>query len=696
MGRIFNVRVPVLIACTLALGVLTGYFICYCETNIVWLIAVVSITAIIFLFALILKKKKLIVFTLVFTAFFAVGLLNCYFTLQNYQVCDVDTESVYLINGTVKEKGVTAYGEYIILDDATADGEKLSGKVRVYLSDVYGDFCETGYTVQFYTKLKFNDAFPYGELNYYAEDNVKYICSPYSELTSSYHFSFFGSIRSAVKDTLYDNLSYDTASVCYGILLGDTQNVDDEALDNFRYGGIAHIFAVSGLHIGLVYGILTFILKKLSVNKYVSAGLRFAAIIFYAGVCGFAVSSVRAVIMCGANILACLFHVKSDGLNNLGFAAVIILLISPLSLFSVGFQLSVCAMGGIFLFSNGVKTVLKKIKTPAKIAAGVGASVGAQAGSLPVMLSKFGYISGAGLILNFLIIPLVSMLFSLLFFGTVLSLVIPPAASFIMPYAALPLEALLSFLLMANFEKALITGFGAGIFVPIYFTVALAFSDKINIKILSRGVLATCGIAVLAICVLVQTYMPANGYKITVSAYNYGGSVLVKSQQGTVLIMTENANISRIKNCLNREYSSDLDGVVIIGGDNCAEAYDLSLHCNTVFVCSANIPVQPYYFTEIHYEKEFTFCGIEFEYIDGHNLTAKLGGVSLLLSDDKNLPSKSCDMLISLYENFNEELGGAPCVAEYTVYFNIPNTAYNAYDYGDLTFYIKDGTIDIK
>ncbi|MDE6667097.1 MAG: ComEC/Rec2 family competence protein [Clostridia bacterium] len=693
MKRIFNARIPVLIASTVALGVLTGYLISYKEISVCWLIAVIPLTAIIFLFSFILKKKKMMILALVFAVVFTGGALNSYYTLQNFKVCDVGTDKLYLITGTVKEKGSTSYGEYIIIDNATAYDDKLSGKVQVYLTENYGDFCDVGYKVQFYAELKFNDTFPYGELNYYAEDNIKYTCSNYTELTSTYHFSLSGSIRSHIKNTFYENLSYDTASVCCAMMLGDTQNVDDEALVNFRYGGIAHIFAVSGLHIGLVYGVLTFIFKKLRLNKYASAGLRIIAIILYAWICGFSVSSVRAVIMCATNIFAKLFHVKSDGLNNLGFAAVFILFVSPLSLFSVGFQLSVCGVGGIFLFSNLIKRNLKKIKIPDKISSGVSVPLGAQAGTFPVMLANFGYASGIGLLLNILVIPIVSILFTVLFTGTVFSLIIPPAASFIMQYSALPLEALLSFLVAANFENAIISSFGAGIFVPLYFIVSLAFSDKLNLKTLSRSMLAACGVSLLVICVLAQTYLPINGYKVTVSACNNGGSVIIKSTQGTVLIMTEDASLSRIKSNLHREHSTNLDGVIIIGGDYCAEAYDMSLNCSDVYVCSLNIPVQLYQTVDIHYEKNFTICGIEFEYIDGHNLTASIDGVNLLLSDDNDLPFRSCDMLISLHENYIDELEIVPCRAKYTVYFNIPKTEYNAYDHGNLTFNIQNGEI---
>ncbi len=689
MRRIVNVRIPVLIASMVALGILTGYFICHNEINLLWLIAVIPLTAIIILCSLLLKNKKLMILTIIFAVVFTGGALNSYYTLQNFRVCDVDTDQIYLISGTVKEKGSTAYGEYVIIDNVTAYDDKLSGKVRVYLSEKYGDFCDVGYTVQFYTQLKFNDAFPYGELNYYAEDNVKYTCSNYSELKSTYHFSLSGSIRSLIKNTFYENMSYDTASVCYGMMLGDTQYVDNDALENFRYGGIAHIFAVSGLHIGLVYGILTFILKKCHANKYVSAVLRILAIIFYAWICGFSVSSVRAVIMCAISILTRLFHVKSDGLNNLGLAAILIMFVSPLSLFSVGFQLSVCGIGGILLFSSLIRRALKTIKIPDKVSSGVSASFGAQVGTFPIMLAKFGYASGSGLLLNIFVIPLVSMLFTVLFAGTVLSLVIPPAASFIMQYSAMPLEAVLSFLVSANFEKAIINSFGAGVFVPLYFLVAIALSDKINLKILSRSVFATCGVSVLAICVLAQTYLPANGYKVSVSSYDNDGSVIIKSTQGTVLIMTEDASLSRIKSKLHREYATDLDGVIILGENDCVEAYDLSLNCKDVYVSPLLIPVQPYQTVEVHYEQCFHFCGIEFEYIDGQSVTALIDGVSVLVTAESTTIPTSCNLVISFTGKYFNELNLTPNGTRIT------NTKafYDASYYGKITFYIRNGKI---
>lgn len=692
MKRIVNIRIPVLFACFLVAGVCLGYLFDFHGIDIIWILAAVPFASVAVILSLIAKRKKLCICTIIFVAVFMCGAFYCNVKLYSYGVCDVDTENTHLITGKVDEKGKTSYGDYIVISDAEADGKKLGGKIRVYLGEKYGDFCDAGYTVKFTARLRFNDTYPFGELNRYAEDDIKYTCYPYGEITSAYGFSFFGSIRNAIGNVLYENLDGDTAAVCYGMLLGDTQNVDEEALESFRYGGIAHIFAVSGLHIGLIYGILTFMLKKCRANKYISAVVRFAAIVFYAGICGFTVSSVRAVIMCSANMFASLIYAKSDGLNNLAFAVALILIINPLSLFSVGFQLSVCAVGGIVLLSNGIKRTLKRIKCPKNIAGGVGMTAGAQAGVLPVMLAKFGYLSGAGLILNLFIIPVVSVLFALLFTGVLISLIIPPAAGFIITNASLPVEALLSFLMNAGFEKALIKGFGSGAFAPVYFIAMLALSDKINLKALSRGVIASFSVTALTVCVLLLTFMPVNGYKISVSAYGNGGYVIMKSARGNVLLMTEDASPSRLQSFISREYASDLDAVIILGGTDCVGAYDMSLGCKDVYVCSLYIPVQPYRTVEIHYEKEFCICGMTFSFIDGHSITVDIYGVRTLICEGE-VPPETCDLLISLQKNFDEESETVPCTAEYTVYFNIRNTPNNVYDCGDLDFYINDGKI---
>lgn len=694
MKRFVNVRLPVLAACMLALGVGVGYLFVYYGIELIWITAVLPVAAVVVFVFTLLRKVRYIIFTLILTAFLVCGALNCFMRLENFAKSDIDCSVPYLITGTVKEKGKTRHGEYIILDGAAANGKPLSGKIRVNLSEIYGDFCDEGYEVTFLGSLIKNDAFPYGKLNYYAEDNIKYVCRSHEEIKSVYRFSFFGYIKSSVNDVLYDNLDYDTASICKAMLLGNTQNVDEDALDVFRYGGIAHIFAVSGLHIGLIFGIIRFICKHLRANKYVSAVVSVGLIILYAGVCGFTLSSVRALIMCAVTALTGLLHVKKDNLNNLAFSVVIILSYSPLSLFSVGFQLSVGAVGGIFILSKGFERAMRRIKTPRSVASAVGASFAAQAGTLPVMMKSFGYLSGAGLLLNLLIIPVISYLFKFMFIGTVISVLIPPLAQYIIPVCVLPLEAVLSFLLSANFENALISGFGAGLFLPLYYITILFISDKLNIKLISRGIAASIFTGLMIAYVVLKSGNPAGGALVHVNAAgDYGGSVIFKCPQGNVLVMTESAYTDGVIDSLNENYSLNPDGVIILGDDDCVMSYDTKLNAENVYVCALYIPVQPYSQITVHYERYFSLCGIDFEFVDGYTLKADVDGADVYVCAGETIPVKKCDMLISLYNNYDKETETVQCRARTEVYFTIRNKRLNCYDYGQLNFHIQGGEI---
>lgn len=690
MKKFANIRLPVICACFLICGIAAGYLLHFYSIDLIWLTAVVPIAAVIVAaFSLILKKRRLraVILTFLAALFFVFGVLGCYFRLTAYSKTEIIAGNVYRITGTVAEKGLYSSGEYVIIDDAEANGVTLSGKVIAYLPTNYGDFCDVGYTVKLYGEIEVQSVYPYGKLNYYAEDNVKYRTFSYGGVVSEYRFSLFGGIRSQIKRTLFDNLAPDTAAICYAMLTGNSQSVEENAMQSFRYGGIAHVFAVSGLHIGIVFGIISFLCKKLKCNKYLSAAICIVAIFFYSAVCGFTLSSVRAAIMCAVTVICKLLYQKYDALNSLAFAAAAILLITPLSLFSIGFQLSFCAVGGIAVISKTFERLLRKIKIPRKIASGASASFGAQAGTLPVMLSGFGYLSGAGLLLNIIIIPVLSALFVILFASTVICAIITPLAQFVIPYVALPLEALISFLVGAGFEKALISGFGAGLFVPLYFILLLFASDKLNLKFLKRLIAVLCSAAVLVSYVLAKTFLPASGFKIVVSAYYGGGEVLIKSLQGNVLIVTKDVNGDRLAGTVNKYYAGNISAVIILGGEDCVKTYEnLNLNCKTVCIYKNYINMQPFSGVEINYEREFTVGGVNFSYADGYSIFADLNGTEVAVCAGEDIPFESCDLLVSVNEN-------TKCASYYTAYFNLSDYYYNVYDFGDLIYHANGGEI---
>lgn len=674
MKKLVNIRFPFLIAVSLIAGILLGYLFIRINLSLFFIIAIIPYSAIIFILCIIYSKKKLLIYCACALIFFVIGTACSYFKINDFDTKEITNGDTYSITATVCEKGNYDGGEYLIVKNVKADGHKIKGKIKVYLSNSYGEFCDVGYRVNFSAKMYTYDAFPYGKLNYNAVNSVKYQCRVYGDLTSEFRFSLFGTINAAVRHSLYNNLDYNTASVAYAMLTGNSDGIEDGSISAFRYGGIAHIFAVSGLHIGIIYGLLNFLCNKLHIKKIVAFFICFGPVFLYVGVCGFTLSSIRALIMCAVASISKISFAKYDALNSLSVAVIAILLLNPLSLFSVGFQLSVCAVAGIIMLSKSLSRPLKKV--PPKIKDSFAVSMSAQAGTLPIMLIKFGYISGAGLVLNIIVVPILSIVFAVLFVSTVISLILPFISQYILPYTVLPLELAISIFTNAGFEKSLISGFGAGAFIPVFYFALLCISDKFNIKLKCRIISIICAVSLLGIYVPLKTFAPFDGYKIIVSAYYGGGEVLIKSRQGNVLVITEELNTNRLDRFLSGYYSSNIDALIIIGGENCANTVGKTeLDCNA-YVYGNYINVQPFKDKKIIYENNFSINGIEFKFADGYSLIAVCGDKSIGICSGKYIPFDYCDLLIT--DSFDD------CLSSTTVSFNerkFDNCIYNDGDF---------------
>lgn len=687
MKKILNVRFPVLLACALTAGVVLGYLFVYYALNIFFILAAIPLFAVIFILcAAFSRRRAAMLMTALAAALLIAGALNCGLRLEEFSDSPLVDGGTYNISATVYDKGKNSRGEYVVLKSLNVNGEKMNGRMQAYLSESYGDFCDIGYAVTFTAAISKNDAFPYGKLNYCAEKNIKYNCTVYGSLTAKYKFSLTGTVRAAIRNTLYNNLDGDTAAIAYAMLTGNTQDIDDGAMECFRYGGIAHIFAVSGLHVGIVFGIIRFISRKLKINKYADTALCVSVIFFYAAVCGFTLSSVRAAVMCTVMLIARLIYRKYDGLNALAFSVIIILLITPLSAFSAGFRLSVCAVGGILILSKSITLPFRKL--PDKVTDAVGVPFAAQAGTMPVMLAEFGYLSGAGMLLNIIVIPFISAVFVGIFICTLLCSVLTFVAPYVMPVAALPLQFAISFLMNDAFEGALISGFGAGAFIPIYYIGLLAISDKLNLKLLYRLAAVACAVTLLISYTFSRIYPAYGAYKISVFG-NYGGAgVLIKHRGDSVLILNGMLTPELLRQTLNENYSATLNAVIILGDEDCVTSFSsYGVDCDTVIVYGGYINVQPYKNAEVRYEYKFTAGGVNYEFCDGSFLMADCGGVKIAVCD-KDIPAgEKYGIALSCYAQ--------DARAEYPIALNERCTRFNVYDCGEMRFTAHNGKLKL-
>ncbi len=155
------------------------------------------------------------------------------------------------------------------------------------------------------------------------------------------------------------SLSDETTEFLTATITGDDSLLLAETRQDFTTAGLAHILALSGLHVGLIALIIAIILFPLSIMGYNRTRLIITIILLwgYAVITGMTPSVTRAAIMTTLYIIGLIIQRRHSSINALCFAALIILLFSPLQLYSAGFQLSFAAVLSILLFANRINPI---------------------------------------------------------------------------------------------------------------------------------------------------------------------------------------------------------------------------------------------------------------------------------------------------------------------------------------------------
>lgn len=622
MKKPFNLRTPVLMAAALASGIIFSAVLAYFKLSGIYILitAAISFAACVpvAIFHKSTSKPLIFIFAVIFLT---AGALYAYCRYCVYCASAVPLGELVQVTARVEEVGVTSGGSrYLILDRAAAYGVPLKSKLIAYLGDNAGDYCGRGYTVTFYAVLGKQDFFSDGAVAYRATENVKYYCSVTGGLQSKYHFSLFGEINAAFRSALFDNLDGETAAVCYAMLTGNTAAMSDGTLQAFRNGGVAHVFAVSGLHIGVIYGALTFIFKRIKFNRFASAAVKIAVITLYAGVCNFSPSSVRALIMCSVSGISSCIYRKYDGWNALSLSLILLLLINPFYLFDVGFLLSFSAATGIITIAPNLKKLFGFL--PKKIRGGLAAGLSAQFSTVPALMTTFGSVSAAGLFLNVIFVPVISVLYVILLASTLLSAFIPFFATSVLPSAVAPLQLTVNFVTACGFENALISSdAGNWLFVP-FLAIGAALSDKFNFggRLFARGSVIS---AALISIMLVAAAKSGNAVTSVTFASGYsGGSVLINTDCGAVLIVTENYRSSK-------EVPAGVNTLVVLGDeDNLSVAFALGGGFDRIYARGSAIPVTNVGPISVTYSDDFQACGVKFSFV-GSTLVAQTEGITI-------------------------------------------------------------------
>jgi competence protein ComEC len=209
-------------------------------------------------------------------------------------------------------------------------------------------------------------------------------------------------------------------------VLGLRHQTPEDIEEPFQQTGTLHLFAVAGLHVGIVAALLWMLATVARLSRKSAAALIIPLLLFYAAVTGLHISSVRAAVMSSILLGGFFFDRKAFVLNSLAAAAFFLLCWDTNQLFSTGFQLSFAVVGAIILLADPLSAFLQHWSAPDPflprslvrgprrwmhagfdwLCRGSSVSLAAWAGSLPLILWYFHLVTPISLFANLVVVPI--------------------------------------------------------------------------------------------------------------------------------------------------------------------------------------------------------------------------------------------------------------------------------------------------
>jgi len=203
-------------------------------------------------------------------------------------------------------------------------------------------------------------------------------------------------------------------AVAAALLLGFVDEIDAELRNDYAAVGAMHILSVSGMHVGIIYVFLEFLLGFLNKHKtgrIIKAGLLLVCIWFYALLTGLSPAVLRSAAMLSMPILSKTLNRPSDMFNIIATSLFFILAMDPFLVIDIGFQLSYLAVTGIIVLYKPIYDLyVTSSWLPDKLWSIMAVSLAAQIATLPVTLYTFHQFPNYFLIANIFVVPLSSLI----------------------------------------------------------------------------------------------------------------------------------------------------------------------------------------------------------------------------------------------------------------------------------------------
>ncbi len=381
------------------------------------------------------------------------------------------------------------------------------------------------------------------------------------------------------KISLITNSPY--RAIILALLIGDKSEITPEQWQIFRKTGTSHLIAISGLHIGLIAGLVFFISRWLwgyySWGVEVLPSPKFAALLaiisalLYSAMAGFSLPTQRALIMLCVIMISILIDVRAQSWNTLAIALLLVLLLSPFAVMNPGFWLSFSAVGIILYFTKITQNRINKLYSTLYNWSLIQLVIGI--GLVPLVLLFFNETSIISPVANLIIVPLFSfVIVPMVFIAGCLLFILPFISNVLLTIVAYILNLswiFLEFLAGLSFATIQINGLTASAFIFLCLAITvLLLPRQFPVKWLSI-------IFFLPLLFTKYEKPEAGTVKITLLDVGQGLSVVVQTHDHVLVYDTGpgySKNFNAGKNVVIPFLKSNgigtVDMVVISHGDN--------------------------------------------------------------------------------------------------------------------------------
>lgn len=320
--------------------------------------------------------------------FFVMGVLNIMSTGKKEKLCTEigDRELPCTVSGKIKEIKTDGLSDtyYIMADSIVSSEFAYKGKIGIVIYTSAGkerknnpgntDHIHLDYINGDYICMSGTVSVPDSATNpgtfdqyIYLRNKGYYLCISNGTIESGNHRpysieGFLYGIKNRCTKIIDNSFDSESAGIVKAMLVADKSTLDKNIKKLYSENGIAHIMAISGVHVAIIGMTLYGFLRKLRIGRFISGTFSIAIIVLYGIMTGMSSSTERAVIMLILSIAAEYFGRKTDAPTSMGFAMIIMVLGNPYVILDAGFQLSFAAITGVTVVAPQLRKLLRMFK----------------------------------------------------------------------------------------------------------------------------------------------------------------------------------------------------------------------------------------------------------------------------------------------------------------------------------------------